>query len=86
VAPGRERVYMLSWVAMERIYEHEVLPDAKLRQHAGERPLRIDAKRLTDGELLAKLRSCAPWASRSTGRGWRGSARGRFPRRRSLVR
>ncbi len=48
---------MLSWVAMERIYEHEVLPDAKLRKQAGERPLRADAKRLTDGELLAKLRS-----------------------------
>jgi tetratricopeptide (TPR) repeat protein len=48
---------MLSWVAMERIYEHEVLPDPKLRQQAGERPLRAHAKRLTDGELLAKLRS-----------------------------
>jgi len=48
---------MLSWVAMERIYEREVLPDAKLRQQAGERPLRAHAKRLTDGELLAKLRS-----------------------------
>ena len=48
---------MLSWVAMERIYEHEVLPDAKLRKQAGERPLRAHAKRLTDGELLAKLRS-----------------------------
>jgi tetratricopeptide (TPR) repeat protein len=42
---------------MERIYEHEVLPDAKLRKQAGERPLRAHAKRLTDGELLAKLRS-----------------------------
>src|ERR1022692_1087143 len=40
VAPSRERICMLSWVAMERIYEREVLPDAKLR---------------TDGELLAKL-------------------------------
>jgi tetratricopeptide (TPR) repeat protein len=48
---------MLSWVAMERIYEREVLPDAKLRKQAGERPLRAQAKRLTDGELLAKLRS-----------------------------
>src|SRR5438477_2888713 len=48
---------MLSWVALERIYEREVLPDAKLRKQAGERPLRSDAKRLTDGELLAKLRS-----------------------------
>jgi uncharacterized protein YchJ len=57
VNAGRERVRMLSWVAMERIYEHEVLPDPKLRQQAGERPLRAHAKRLTDGELLAKLRS-----------------------------
>jgi len=48
---------MLSWVAMERIYEREVLPDGKLRKQAGERPLRAHAKRLTDGELLAKLRS-----------------------------
>ena len=52
-----EGVRMLSWAAMERIYEHEVLPDAKLRKQAGERPLRAHAKRLTDGELLAKLRS-----------------------------
>ncbi len=48
---------MLSWVAMERIYEHEVLPHAKLRKQAGARPLRVHAKPLTDGELLAKLRS-----------------------------
>jgi tetratricopeptide (TPR) repeat protein len=48
---------MLSWVAMERIYQREVLPDAKLRKQAGERPLRAHAKRLTDGELLAKLHS-----------------------------
>src|SRR5690242_12851171 len=57
VAPGRERAHMLSWVAMERIYENEVLPDAALRKQAGERPLRAHAKCLTDGELLAKLRS-----------------------------
>jgi uncharacterized protein YchJ len=57
MAPGRERVRMLSWVAMERVYEHEVLPDAKLRKQAGARPLRVHAKHLTDGELLAKLRS-----------------------------
>jgi len=48
---------MLSWVAMERIYEREILPDPKLRKEAGPRPLRADARRLTDGELLAKLRS-----------------------------
>jgi len=48
---------MLSWVAMERVYEREVLPDPKLRKQAGRRLLRADAQRLTDGELLAKLRS-----------------------------
>jgi tetratricopeptide (TPR) repeat protein len=48
---------MLSWVAMERIYERQILPDPKLRKEAGPRPLRADARRLTDGELLAKLRS-----------------------------
>jgi len=48
---------MLSWVAMERIYEREVLPDARLRKRAGVRPLRDHAKHLTDAELLAKLHS-----------------------------
>jgi hypothetical protein len=48
---------MLSWVAMERIYERQILPDPKLRKEAGPRPLRADARLLTDGELLAKLRS-----------------------------
>jgi hypothetical protein len=46
---------MFSWVAMERIYEREVLPDAKLSKEAGTRPLRAHAKHLTDRELLAKL-------------------------------
>ena len=57
MAPDRERVRMLSSVAMERIYERQILPDAKLRKPAGTRPLRADAQSLTDGELLAKLRS-----------------------------
>ena len=57
MAPGRERVRMLSWVAMERIYERQILPDAKLRKQAGTRPLRADAQSFTDGELLARLRS-----------------------------
>jgi tetratricopeptide (TPR) repeat protein len=48
---------MLSWVAMERIYQRQILPDPKLHKEAGPRPLRADARRLTDGELLAKLRS-----------------------------
>ena len=46
---------MLSWVAMERIYEREVLPHAKVGKQTGARPLRVHAKPLTDGELLAKL-------------------------------
>jgi tetratricopeptide (TPR) repeat protein len=48
---------MISWVAMERIYERQVLPDPKLRKEAGLRPLRSQAKRLTEGELLGKLHS-----------------------------
>ena len=49
MAPSRERVHMLSWVAMERIYEREILPDPKLHKEAVPRPLRADARRLTDG-------------------------------------
>jgi tetratricopeptide (TPR) repeat protein len=49
---------MISWAAMNRIVEREMASDAKYRrQVAAGRPLRSDAKRLTDGELLAKLRS-----------------------------
>ncbi len=48
---------MISWVAMERIYEREVQQDASLRKQGGERPLRVHAKHLTDEELLAKLRT-----------------------------
>ena len=49
---------MVSWVAMERIFERQMtcrMPS--YRKQAAERPLRSDAKRLTDGDLLAKLRS-----------------------------
>jgi len=48
---------MISWVAMDRIVERKMASDAKYRKQAAGRPLRSDAKRLTDGELLAKLRS-----------------------------
>ena len=48
---------MISWVAMERIFEHQIAADGTHRKQAAERPLRSHAKRLTDGELLAKLRS-----------------------------
>lgn len=57
MAPGLERARMFSWVAMERIYEREVLPDSKLGKQAGTRPLRDHAKHLTDQELLVKLHS-----------------------------
>lgn len=48
---------MLSWVAMERIVEREMAADAKYRKQVAPRPRRSDAKHLSDGELLAKLRS-----------------------------
>ncbi len=48
---------MVSWVAIERILERGIQSDAKLRKQAAGRPFRSGAKRLTDGELLAKLRS-----------------------------
>jgi tetratricopeptide (TPR) repeat protein len=57
---------MLSWVAMERIYEQQSQADAKFRKQAGERPLRSHAKRLTDGELLTKLRSLGVEIDRSS--------------------
>src|SRR5437763_6301739 len=48
---------MISWVAMDRIVERKRTTDAGYRKQAAEKVLRSDAKRLTDGELLAKLRS-----------------------------
>jgi tetratricopeptide (TPR) repeat protein len=48
---------MVSWAAMDRIVERKIASDAKHRKHTAGRPLRSDAKLLTDGELLAKLRS-----------------------------
>ncbi len=48
---------MISWVAMDRIVERKRAADASYRKQAAEKVLRSDAKRLTDGELLAKLRS-----------------------------
>jgi tetratricopeptide (TPR) repeat protein len=56
MAPGEEG-YMLSWVAIERIVEREMAADAKYRRQVASRPRRSDAKHLSDGELLAKLRS-----------------------------
>ena len=45
---------MISWVAMDRIVERKRAADAGYRKQAAEKVLRSDAKRLTDGELLAK--------------------------------
>jgi hypothetical protein len=83
VASGRERVRMLSCVAIERIYEHEVLRDAKLRKQAGARPLRTDARRLPMEKYWP---SCAPSASTLTAPGWNGSASGGSRPKRSPAR
>ena len=48
---------MISWVAMDRIVERKRASDADYRKQAAGKVLRSDAKRLTDGELLANLRS-----------------------------
>jgi hypothetical protein len=48
---------MISWVAMDRIVERKRAADADYREQAAGKVLRSDAKRLTDGELLAKLSS-----------------------------
>lgn len=48
---------MISWVAMDRIVESKRATDAAYRKQAAGKVLRSDADRLTDGELLAKLRS-----------------------------
>ena len=48
---------MISWVAMDRIVERKRATDAAYRKQGADKVLRSDARRLTDGELLAKLRS-----------------------------
>lgn len=48
---------MISWVAMDRIVERQRAADAAYRKQAAGKVLRSDAKLLTDGDLLAKLRS-----------------------------
>jgi tetratricopeptide (TPR) repeat protein len=48
---------MISWVAMDRIVERERAADAGYRKRGAGKVLRSDANRLTDGDLLAKLRS-----------------------------
>src|SRR5262249_22526587 len=48
---------MISWVAMDRIVERKRAADAAYRKQGADKVLRSDAKRLTDGELLAMLAS-----------------------------
>src|SRR5215469_8235830 len=48
---------MISWVAIDRIVERKRAADAAYRKQGADKVLRSDAKRLTDGELLAKLAS-----------------------------
>jgi len=48
---------MISWVAMDRIVERKRAADAAYRKQAAGKVLRSDARLLTDGDLLAKLRS-----------------------------
>ena len=48
---------MISWAAMDRIVERQRASDVAYRKQAAGKVLRSDAKLLTDGDLLAKLRS-----------------------------
>jgi hypothetical protein len=48
---------MISWVAMDRIVERKRASDAAYPKQVAGKPLRSDAKSLSDGDLLAKLRS-----------------------------
>ena len=48
---------MISWVAMDRIVQRKRASDAAYHKQVGGRSLRSDAKLLSDGDLLAKLRS-----------------------------
>ncbi len=48
---------MISWLAMDRIVERKRASDATYRKQTAGRLLRSGAQRLTDGELLAKLRA-----------------------------
>jgi arginine utilization protein RocB len=48
---------MVSWVAIDREVERERASSAEYRKKTEGRPLRSDARLLSDQELLAKLRS-----------------------------
>ncbi len=57
-----------SWVTLDRLADEQSRRDRKLRQRvdATHRPLRHDAERLTDDELLEKLHGFDPELDRST--------------------
>jgi hypothetical protein len=57
---------MISWVAMDRIVEKQHAADPEYRKNAAGKVLRSDAKWLTDGELLTKLRSFGIDVARSS--------------------
>ncbi|MGH9838458.1 MAG: SEC-C metal-binding domain-containing protein [Blastocatellia bacterium] len=56
----------ISWVALNRIMEKKMATDATYRERVAGRPVRSSAKRLTDGELLAKLQSFGITMDRSS--------------------
>lgn len=47
----------ISWVAQNRLAEQRYASDAEYRKRAAGRPLRLNAQKFSDGELLTKLRS-----------------------------
>ena len=57
---------MISWVAMDRIVEKQRAADPEYRKNAAGKVLRSDAKWLTDGELLTRLRSFGIDVARSS--------------------
>jgi tetratricopeptide (TPR) repeat protein len=57
---------MISWVAMDRIIERKRASDALYRKQVAGRPLRSDTNLLSDGDLLAKLRSFGIGLDRSS--------------------
>ena len=57
---------MISWVAMDRILEKQRAADPEYRKNATGKVLRSDAKWLTDGELLTRLRSFGIDVTRSS--------------------
>ncbi|MGH9766149.1 MAG: SEC-C metal-binding domain-containing protein [Blastocatellia bacterium] len=57
---------MISWVAMDRMVARKMADDAKYREKVADRPMRSSARYLSDGELLAKLRSFGVELDRSS--------------------